>query len=191
MGNPPTLREEGGEALALAGITHDARNLVTALGLCAELLSQPGVLAPTHGHFSGESRSIAESSGQLVKRLSEFCRKTAQTKESLVAEAAVADLSESVQKMQSLLSAIAGPVAEVQFACLPCGGHLRLTEESLSRILVNLVRNAADAMPTGRRSAAGGRAFCGRWTETGRSRARSTCGTIRRTEPGPARGQCS
>jgi len=151
MGNPPTLREEGGEALALAGITHDARNLVTALGLCAELLSQPGVLAPTHGHFSGEIRSIAESSGQLVKRLSEFCRKTAQTKESLVAEAAVADLSESVQKMQSLLTAIAGPLAEVQFACLPCGGHLRLTEESLTRILVNLVRNAADAMPTGGR----------------------------------------
>ncbi len=51
--------------------------------------------------------------------------------------------------MRSLLTAIAGPVMEMQFACLPCGGHLRLSEESLSRILVNLVRNAADAMPTG------------------------------------------
>jgi two-component system cell cycle sensor histidine kinase/response regulator CckA len=150
-GNSPTLREEGGEALALAGITHDARNLVTALGLCSELLSQPGVLAPTHGHFSAEIRSIAESSGQLVQRLSELCRKTAQKKESPIPEAAVADLSESVQKMRSLLTAIAGPVADVQIQCLPCGGHLRLSEESLSRILVNLVRNAADAMPTGGR----------------------------------------
>src|ERR1700733_12255182 len=120
LGNPPTLREEGGEALALAGITHDARNLVTALGLCAELMSQPGILAPTHGHFSAEIRSIAQSSGQLVQRLSELCRKTAQTKETLVPEAAVADLSESVEKMRSLLVAIAGPVADVQIACLPC-----------------------------------------------------------------------
>jgi signal transduction histidine kinase len=151
LGNPPTLREEGGEALALAGITHDARNLVTALGLCAELMSQPGVLAPTHGHFSAEIRSIAQSSGQLVQRLSELCRKTAQTKETLVPEAAVDDLSESVEKMRSLLVAIAGPVADVQIACLPCSGHLHLTEENLSRILVNLVRNAADAMPTGGR----------------------------------------
>jgi two-component system cell cycle sensor histidine kinase/response regulator CckA len=151
MGNPPTLREEGGEALALAGITHDARNLVTALGLCAELLSQPGVLAPTHGHFGAEIQSIAKSSGQLVQRLSELCRKTAQTKERVVPEEAVADLSQSVQRMRSLLTAIAGPVAEVEIQGLPCGGHLRLTEESLSRILVNLVRNAADAMPTGGR----------------------------------------
>jgi two-component system cell cycle sensor histidine kinase/response regulator CckA len=151
LGNRRTLREEGGDALALAGITHDARNLVTALGLCAELMSQPGVLAPKHGHFSAEIRSIAESSGQLVQRLSELCRKTAQTKEAPIPEAAVADLSESVEKMRSLLGAIAGPVANLQISCLPCGGPLRLTQESLSRILVNLVRNATDAIPTGGR----------------------------------------
>jgi signal transduction histidine kinase len=149
LGSAPTLREEGGEALALAGIAHDARNLVTAMGLCAELISVPGVLNPKHGHFSAEIRSIAESSAQLVRRLTELTRKTVETQTKADPEAEVADLSESVQKMRSLLTAIAGPVMEMQFACLPCGGRLRLSEESLSRILVNLVRNAADAMPTG------------------------------------------
>jgi two-component system cell cycle sensor histidine kinase/response regulator CckA len=32
---------------------------------------------------------------------------------------------------------------------MPCPGEIRLTEQSLSRVLMNLVRNAADAMPSG------------------------------------------
>lgn len=151
LGKAPTLREQGGEALALAGIAHDARNLMTALGLCAELISEPGVLTPRHGHFGAEIRSIAQSSSQLVRRLTELSNKTAETKQEAAPEAEVADLAESVQRMKTLLGAIAGPVTEVQLACLPCAGHLKLTEESLSRILVNLVRNGADAMPTGGR----------------------------------------
>lgn len=151
MGMTPTLREEGGDALVLAAIAHDARNLVTALGLCAELLSEPGVLKPKHSHFGAEIRSIAQASAQLVQRLSELNRTAAKPKEMPAAEARITDLTESVRKMQSLLEAIAGPVIDVQLACLPCQGMLQLTEECLSRILVNLVRNAADAMPTGGR----------------------------------------
>ncbi|MGD0366800.1 MAG: ATP-binding protein [Acidobacteriaceae bacterium] len=161
LGNTPTLREQGGDALALAGIAHDARNLVTALGLCAEMIGEPGVLAPHHGHFATEIRSITTASASLVERISGLARTAAQAnpgqgtavraKETPVPETPVTDLSEAVRQMGSLLSAVAGPVTELQIACLPCRGQLRLSEESLSRILVNLVRNAADARPTGGR----------------------------------------
>ncbi|HEY1809124.1 MAG TPA: hypothetical protein VGG42_11215, partial [Acidobacteriaceae bacterium] len=128
-------REE--RPLALAGLAHDARNLVTALGLCAELVSEPGVLSPAHGHFATEIRSLAEASGRLVRRLAALTQVEKAAPLAETAEAPVEDVADSVRQLGNLLSAIAGPVVELQIATLPCPGRLQLSEESLTRILVN------------------------------------------------------
>ena len=48
-----TLRSEGE---SLAEVAHDARNMVTALGLYCDLLEEPGVLAAPYAHYGHELR---------------------------------------------------------------------------------------------------------------------------------------
>jgi signal transduction histidine kinase len=159
-----------GQSIALAGIAHDARNLVTALKLCSELIGEPGVLAQEHAHFADEVRSIADASSHLMRRLTAISRTATLQWESPVVTAPINDLAEAVRDLSGLLAAVAGPSIGVQTACLPCVGRLRLSEENLTRILLNLVRNAADAMPQGGRiritaQKGGGASF--RWTVAG------------------------
>ncbi|MGB7136116.1 MAG: ATP-binding protein [Acidobacteriaceae bacterium] len=144
----PGLRSAGGDALALRGMAHDARNLVTALRLCSELMAGPGVLAEPHRHFATEVRSIADASDRLVRRLAAMALAAAQRRD-IRPDVPIVDLAGSVRLLSGLLSAIAGPSIGVEIACLPCRGTVRMGEENLTRVLLNLVRNAADAMPAG------------------------------------------
>ena len=45
---------------SLGELAHDARNMVTALGLYCDLLEEPGVLATPHRHYAGELRLLAD-----------------------------------------------------------------------------------------------------------------------------------
>lgn len=144
---------------SLPAIAHDARNLVTALKLCSELIAEPGVLTAGNEHFAEEVLSIAAASEHIVRRLSVVARTA--TPEAVRphpgqpragqpdTEMPVEDLSLEVRQLRGLLAAVAGPAIRVEVATLPCAGRLALSEESLTRILLNLVRNAADAMPAG------------------------------------------
>ena len=51
--------------------------------------------------------------------------------------------------MRPLLAAIAGPRIELEIEALPCAGRSGLSSEDLTRVLLNLVRNASEAMPEG------------------------------------------
>jgi signal transduction histidine kinase len=178
-----TLSNLRGEAESLADVAHDARNMVTALGLYCDLLEEPGVLAAPYLHYAGELRLVATASRQLVEKLlaldlrqeSEHPHATgfesgltrtapsyavqperARRWELIPAEP-INNLAEEVLANRNLLAALAGPAialtVDAEGGALP----VRLTGEDLTRILVNLIKNATEAMEAMEAMPAGGR----------------------------------
>jgi signal transduction histidine kinase len=180
------LRIEGEN---LAEVAHDARNMVTALGLYCDLLQEPGVLAAPYLHYGNELRLVASASRRLVERLVALDRRGVpgvepslggpQEPGGLPAQSANAPNAASLDRLgqarrwglmpaqpidslaaelaanRNLLSALAGP--SITLTADAEGGErpVWLTGEDLTRVLVNLVKNAAEAMPAGGRIALG------------------------------------
>ena len=64
-----TLAPTGNRGETVAEVAHDARNMVTALGLYCDLLEEPGVLANPFAHYGSELRLVADASRRLVEKL--------------------------------------------------------------------------------------------------------------------------
>jgi signal transduction histidine kinase len=164
-----TLTTLGNSGREVAELAHDARNMVTALDLYCDLLQQPGVLAQPFAHYGGELRLVAAASRRLVDKLgglapAESPKKVpspANSEEFLARVHSKAqpprewkslppepinDLAQQILISRNLLASLTGPTIaltiNVQGAALP----VRMTAEDLTRILVNLVKNSAEAM---------------------------------------------
>jgi signal transduction histidine kinase len=171
-----TLAQLHGEGDSLAAVAHDARNMVTALGLYCDLLEEPGVLTPAFHHYASELRLVATASRRLVEKLmtldlrqgsisdlsgqadagpANAAHEAGQQEDGrdweLMPTRQIDNLASEVLASRDLLAALAGPsialTVDAEGGARPVG----LTGEELTRILVNLVRNAAEAMPGGGR----------------------------------------
>ncbi|HEY1646631.1 MAG TPA: ATP-binding protein [Terracidiphilus sp.] len=224
----------GSRGESLAEVAHDARNMVTALGLYCDLLEEPGVLAVPFTHYGNELRLVAAASRRLVEklvsldnqadpeiipyaeiiphiggsRLSEGSGPREQAEAAAEAATGAVDLdlragldpsldpglepsldpglkpgpnpaanghgrpshrwplergrpwemtfAEPIHNLaaellanRNLLSALAGPGIAVTLDTEGGVRAVRMTAEDLTRLLVNLVRNAVEAMPSG------------------------------------------
>lgn len=163
---------------SLSDLTHDARNMVTALGLYCDLLEEPGVLAEPYVHYGNELRLVAAASRRLIEKLVILDTDTkdldlpaalgrelgpdrwpmtgvppkprrANERAEPMPPTPIQNFAAELIANRNLLAALAGP--RIQLNLVSEGGAfpVRLTGEDLTRILVNLVKNAAEAMPAG------------------------------------------
>lgn len=160
-----TLAGRRQPGFSAAELAHEARNMVTALDLYCELLAEPGVLAPESRHYASELTLIASASRRLIGKLmlletSEALpvghgAKPARASQGMDDRYAVSeilpdvpidDLRREVEASGNLLDAMAGMSIAVSVKTEGGARPVKLTGEDLTRVLVNLVKNAAEAM---------------------------------------------
>jgi len=157
------------QADSLAQVAHDARNMATVLDLYCDLLQEPGVLAAPYSHYGGELKHLAATSRALVERLAALdvakgrgtgmvehnsglisnenfkalqCAGRWRGSPSRPIENIAAEVLSSRNFLSALAGSTIGLTVEVVGSALP----VKLAGEELTRILVNLVKNAAEAM---------------------------------------------
>jgi len=139
---PPILTHSPGAATDRAGLAHDVRNLLGALSLYCDLLGLPGVLHPQYTHYAHELCLLGDRSLVMIERLLAY----QPTPESC--ERPGACLPDTLEQCRGLLTALAGSGVMLEVECAPAAFEVNIPipTESLERILINLVRNAAAAM---------------------------------------------
>jgi signal transduction histidine kinase len=169
-----TLAAAHNKGESLEEVAHDARNMVTALGLYCDLLEEPGVLDPTFLHYGSELRLVAAASRRLVEKLVTLDTRTVPDEElsngvpdsvenfkvdgtrgngvdnsrgwALLPAHSIESLRAELEANLNLLAALAGAAISLTLNAEDGALPVNLTGEDLTRVLVNLVKNAAEAM---------------------------------------------
>jgi PAS domain S-box-containing protein len=124
------------------GIAHDFNNLLTAILGSAELVLE--TLAPQAPERDdvGEIRKAANRAADLTRQLLAFSRQQ-------VLEPVVLNANDLIQDLEKMLARMLGEDVELRFALARDLGNVRADPGQMQQVLMNLVVNARDAMPTG------------------------------------------
>jgi len=126
------------------GIAHDLNNMHCASLLQLNMLENSGCLDEEARRMIGELKGLSLRSSTLTQQLLLFSRKSPM-------KLAPADLNQVVQSVLQMLGRIIGDSYDLEF--LPVGRTLPTCVDAskIQQVLMNLVINARDAMPSGGR----------------------------------------
>jgi two-component system cell cycle sensor histidine kinase/response regulator CckA len=125
-----------------SGVAHDFNNLLTVILGFTEILAADTAIADRHGVDLGEISKAAERASGLTRQLLAFSRQQ-------VLHAAPLDVNSLITDTTAMLGRLIGADIEVVLRLSP---HLALAlvdRSQLEQVVMNLVVNARDAMPSG------------------------------------------
>lgn len=125
-----------------AGIAHDFKNLLMTVRIYGRLLSQRGDLPEESREQAREIVAATDRGTELARELMEFARPT-------FAPPSVIDLAETTAEYLPELQRVVGPRHEVLFCGSKSAGGVLVECIQFRRMLLNVVTNAAEAMPQG------------------------------------------
>ena len=124
------------------GIAHDFNNLITVLiGYSDELVEQVAVDSPLRRPVEEVRRAVERAQG-LTQQLLAFSRRQATTTQQV-------DLNDTVANMQGLLMRLLGAEITLDIVLDRDLGLIQADPAQVGQIIMNLVVNARDAMPSG------------------------------------------
>jgi len=126
------------------GIAHDFNNLLTALSGFAEIVLDE--LPENHPLYEGakETYKTCQRSTSLVRRLLAMSRRQ-------MLQPEVIDLNPKIVEIEKMLRSVLGEDIELHVKLELSVGFVRADQSQIEQVILNLVVNARDAMPTGGR----------------------------------------
>jgi PAS domain S-box-containing protein len=124
------------------GVAHDFNNLLTAIFGYADLLRDELPEGSSARQDTEEIRKAAQRAAALTRQLLAFSRQQ-------VLEPVVVNVNDLVEEFDKMLRRLIGEDIEFRVSLAPDLGNVRADPGQLQQVLMNLVVNARDAMPTG------------------------------------------
>jgi CheY-like chemotaxis protein len=126
------------------GIAHDFNNMLTAiLGFAELVLADLPADSDNHHNVEAIDRAARQAT-TLTQQLLAFSRKQ-------VLEPQILDPNVSIAQMESMLRRLIGEDLDLRINLMADPGHIKVDPAQLEQVVMNLVINARDAMPSGGR----------------------------------------
>jgi two-component system cell cycle sensor histidine kinase/response regulator CckA len=124
------------------GVAHDFNNVLSAIFGYAELLTEELPAGSAARQDVDEIRKAATRAASLTRQLLAFSRQQ-------VLEPVVLNVNDVVRDLETMLRRLIGEDLELRAVLAPDLGNVLADAGQLEQVILNLVVNARDAMPTG------------------------------------------